>query len=456
MKTMSNSTKFLIITLILGIGLRIFLINVTLADLSILTQNDQKDYIRLASGLVENKNYGAWFSGERVPLYPTFLAACHFISGSSLADSTLPEQTLITAVIIQNILGLFCVLIMYFAGRTISSVMGNLCAAFTVLNVNMAMYCNQILTEALFMPVMAFVWYAFIIYRQKSSLIRLCFLASLLGFGTLIRLVTMYIPFFLVPFLLLESQKSLKEKLIHAMVFCIVFASFLMPWIGRNFYVFGHAKMTSHGAAHIAGWVIPAIAQNEEKISLQAARKKHVQKWYELKRALPKEKQQDKFAVQEATNKFFLKYLKSVSPVSVVKAWVEGALKNLLVPIVVEAGYMFQMDWTHFSEISGSTFPEQAWNFVVHNKNRLFSALLIIGISLTLVFRLIQLTGMWLLLRSQPKILISGVLVILYFLAVNGPVGYAKYRLPFEPVLIFFTSVAVAALPLFRSRKYQF
>jgi hypothetical protein len=41
-------------------------------------------------------------------------------------------------------------------------------------------------------------------------------------------------------------------------------------------------------------------------------------------------------------------------------------------------------------------------------------------------------------------------MVVAYVLAVSGPVGYAKYRLPFEPVLCLLAGLAAARLRLWR------
>jgi len=34
--------------------------------------------------------------------------------------------------------------------------------------------------------------------------------------------------------------------------------------------------------------------------------------------------------------------------------------------------------------------------------------------------------------------------IILYFLIINGPIGSAKYRIPFEPILIIYLAFSIA------------
>ena len=79
------------------------------------------------------------------------------------------------------------------------------------------------------------------------------------------------------------------------------------------------------------------------------------------------------------------------------------------------------------------------------------------GLVLTLALRLVQAVGAVVLWRDGPWAVGSGrgtllamAVVTAYFLAVSGPVGYAKYRLPLEPVFVLLTAVAAARLRPFR------
>lgn len=148
--------------------------------------------------------------------------------------------------------------------------------------------------------------------------------------------------------------------------------------------------------------------------------------------------------------KWFGEYLRTVSPASVAKAWFWGAAKNIFAPVSIELAHIFQMEWTRFYDTPGTSFPAQALNFVLHNENRLYASMLVVGLGLTLLFRSVQLFGAWRLWRTRPAFLVIGVLVVGYFLAISGPVGYAKYRLPFEPVLVLLTALGAGALPRLR------
>jgi hypothetical protein len=69
------------------------------------------------------------------------------------------------------------------------------------------------------------------------------------------------------------------------------------------------------------------------------------------------------------------------------------------------------------------------------------------------VSRVFQVWGLIHLFRRKPWECLFLVVIVGYFLMVSGPVGYAKYRLPFEPILIVFLAVGLRDLVLRLRRK---
>lgn len=447
---MTSSTRFLLWCLGIGFLVRAGLVAWCAWDTAILTQADQSEYLALAAGIAQHWDFGAWFGAERMPLYPLFLAVCHLLTGLPLDPVGLPERSLVAALIVQNVLGLAAVYVMYRVGTLYSRTTACLCAAFAALNLNMILYSSQMLTEALFTPLMALVLYVFLLYRRTGGAVRLGALAALLGLGTLVRSVTMYFPVFIVPYLLLEwGRGGLGPRLKRVVLFCALFAVFLLPWMGRNLYLFGHASPTCQGEAHIVGWVIPGIAQYEEGVSYAEARAHWAETWRERLGEAPEDVRESPLARASLAQDFLREYVAGVSPLSVAKAWFWGAVKNVFTPVTVELGYVFEMDYTHFSDTPGASFPEQAWNFLAHNENKLYVGLMLAGMAVMCVLRLAQAAGLVRLAARRPWDLAACLLLAAYFLAVNGPVGYAKYRLPLEPVFILLTAQAARLLPAF-------
>ncbi len=88
--------------------------------------------------------------------------------------------------------------------------------------------------------------------------------------------------------------------------------------------------------------------------------------------------------------------------------------------------------------IPGATFSERISNLRHAATTEWFTLLWLAGLMLLGVSRLIQLAG--LISGVRQKDMRGPILflffVALYFLAVNGPIGYARYRLPMEPTFI--------------------
>ena len=437
---MKGSAKFLLAALIAGVCMRMVLLWLAAIGDGVLSHSDQGAYIQLAEYLNAGGNFGPGFGSERLPVYPLFLSFCF-----QLADFLgLAAHKLVFAASIQNAFGLLIVPIMYAAGRVFSRDAANLAAGFAALNMNMAVYSNQILTEALFYPVFAFGILSMIRYKAGGETMRIAVAALVFGFCTLIRPVTMYLPLFMIPYLLIErSAGSWKKNGLHAVIFGIVFMAAVAPWLSRNHALYGHAELTNQGVPHIVGWVLPAVSRQEQGKDISTAMRDESRKWSEYEKDLPEEVRENPMSLSKEAKRYGARRLMDSSPAAVAEAWFWGAVKNLFAPVAVELAYILQMDWTHFYETPGNSAWEQGMNFIFKNENKVYSFMLAAGIFLTLAFRLVQLAGAWVLARKRPGVLVFSVIMIGYFLAVSGPVGYAKYRLPYEPVFVLLTALAV-------------
>jgi hypothetical protein len=193
--------------------------------------------------------------------------------------------------------------------------------------------------------------------------------------------------------------------------------------------------------------------RHEEGIGLSTAMKRSIAMWKEEAGTLPAEIRSNPFSMDKAAKEFGKDYLLQASPVSVAKAWFWGSVRNIFAPVAVELAYLLDMEWDHFYETPGEGALEQGYNFLFHNSNRVYSFMLLSGIVLTLAFRAVQTAGVWACWRRRPGVLVFFAVVVAYFLAVSGPVGYAKYRLPYEPVFVLLTALAVEwAAHRFRGR----
>jgi hypothetical protein len=120
---------------------------------------------------------------------------------------------------------------------------------------------------------------------------------------------------------------------------------------------------------------------------------------------------------------------------AIVKAWANGAAVNLAAPAAAIDTRVRALPHPSFDETEGDGLLGQTTNFLLQSSPA-YLAVMGASILLSVFFLGLQGYGMFALTRDAPWAALFAALCIGYFLAVNGPVGSPKYRLPFEPILI--------------------
>lgn len=427
---MNIHKKYLVCALVCGFIVRFIFFMLIHPDNSLLTSSDQGIYIQLSEVLMEN-GFGFEFGSERMPLYPLFLSAARMINNN-----------LFFVLFIQDLLSLISIYFVYKTGSLFSARIGIIAAILAALSLNITVYSNQILTEALFVPLFYSFVYVILKYTKTNNLLDIVKGSILLGICTLIRPLIIYLPFLLFIFIILISRYlDIKKRIGFSLVFILLFILTISPWIYRNYTVYNYPGLYTQSGVHLIGWCVPEVARYDEGIDLSAAIEKYDNLWKDELNNLPEEVRNNPFLVDREARSFAVERLRSASLLSVVKAWTGGAVKNIIAPVTVELAYIFEMEWSHFTDAAGSSIVEQAINFLFFNENKIYSFLLITGILFTFIFRLVQLIGSIMFFQRDEQMFIASFVIIAYFLAVNGPIGYAKYRLPFEIILIICTAI---------------
>ena len=118
-------------------------------------------------------------------------------------------------------------------------------------------------------------------------------------------------------------------------------------------------------------------------------------------------------------------------------------MKNIFSPPFVDFAYFYKIPHSSFYETQGASFLKQFKNFVFKNSNIFYSIGLLVGIFFIIIFRGIQLHGFLLMAKSKRTEFLFFLMIIIYFLMMSGPIGYAKYRIPYEPILIIYTAFSL-------------
>jgi hypothetical protein len=409
-------------------------------------------YVSLGEGLMGNGTLAyadrpQVFSADRLPGYPAFLAALLWLFGGSL----------LAVVIIQVLVdSLSCVLI-YKLGGMLWEGNGLLSGILASINLGMITYSQFILSDSLFLFVFALFLVGLVRTLREPSWKLSALLGAALGVAAMIRPVITFLPLCLVPFLagalMMKHREGFLPAAGKALMVGIVFVVWVAPWMTRHYSHYSRWSLTSQSGEHLLLYVVPLTWQYSKGISFFDGMKKVNEDLEErakanhlnLKKASP-------FEVSDFQVRMALDYLGKEPKAAIAKAWFFGMVKNLFAPSIIDFSCLLKIERPHFLYTEGTTTLEQAWNFVKGMKGwfrwAVIGSMILLGLS-----RMLQVWGLIRLLRRNPWECFSLVLIIGYFLIVSGPVGYAKYRLPFEPILIVFLAVGLRDLFLRLRRK---
>ena len=371
---------------------------------------------------------------ERMPGYFIFL-----IPFVSTFENSVPfivaTQSLVDAI--------SCVLIARLAAF-IDPLLGITSGVTAALWHNTVLHSSLILTETIFLFLLCCMLVAAASFLTTSKL-RYALLAGLVcGLAISTRTVAIFIPFAMaaaaLAITLYKRQKFGRGLLAGflVIVFCILP---LTPVLERNIEKYNTIQLTSQNGVFLLNWVIGQIRATQSGQGFDAESGA-------LNEKLSKQLQQ-KYANPSSLNPFELSKervelakleLESVPAAAIVKSWVKGAIQNLASPVIAIDPRVRQLNEKSFYNSKGKSIFEKALNFIADN-NPTFVIILLIGLLISLIFSVAQLCGFFLLIKRHKWAAIFGLLYVLYFLLISGPVGSAKYRIPIEPVLIIFQSV---------------
>lgn len=254
-----------------------------------------------------------------------------------------------------------------------------------------------------------------------------------LGLAILTRPVAQMLP--------LRHGRGFGAALLAAVLFFGAATAPLTPLLYRNFSQFGALALSSQTGNHVIGWVVPLIRRAEDGTPREIGATKLMAEALARTR-IDDQKPEDLnyFDQSQAFTKIGLEAIGRYSASAVVMAWAKGAAINLAaiaIDIRVRGLPHPSFDRTH-----GDTLVEQVTNFL-SGSSFVYVAIIAGGLLLSVVFLILQEHGFLVLARTAPWIAFLASLCLGYFLAVNGPIGSPKYRLPFEPVLIVLSALSL-------------
>ena len=399
-------------------------------DLNTLNFSDQTKYLSISDTLLIENNFNNSHTLMRTPGYPLFLYFLRYIM-----------DNLIFIILIQNLIGVLTTLLIYNTSKLISKKYNLFFTFIFSININVILYQNLILTESLFITFFLISLYFLIKFINKQKFINLFYLSLALGLTALIRpqIYYIYIVIFFIFFFILSA--SFLKKISFFLFFLLIFKSCLFSWEFRNFKVYDNFFFVLAKEANLIGYYLPHFDQYENNLNLVDAKKERRIKWNEYLEKNYKDKK--RILVKDISSLFdrdnialdyFISELFKYKFSSIFQAIFFGSMKTLFAPTFVDIGYFFHLKKTSFSLTEGFSFLEQSTNFLKKNfkEDILYFTLFTFSLIITLILRLIQILGFVILFKKNMKLSLVFFSLIIFFLAMLGPLGAPKYRIPFE------------------------
>jgi len=212
-----QETYFLIFITFISFIIRLFYI---LSHSASLLHGDENLYIQFSNSILNGK--GLAFEGVPTSFYPPlipYLLACFFkiVGGNILLFKIF--QALLTS--------FFCVPFYLFTKKICSKQTAIYASVFYAIYISLIAVSNNVLTEAIFTLLFLLSIFSFI--NSKTTLSALIS-GVLLGLASLTRPIVMYLPFFFIIFIIIQKKYF---KLAFVFGFCLT----LLPWTIRNYKI---------------------------------------------------------------------------------------------------------------------------------------------------------------------------------------------------------------------------
>lgn len=425
------------IALILRIALFFYLYEANGRDfLNPLNQGtDQAEYGRIAINLADNKSFSISQSypyspnPARTPVYPFFLSISYFLTGGFFLSTFL-----------NIIIAAFTVLIVFEIGLvTLNNQKPAFWAALVFALLPYNAYLSALtMADVIFTFLFCFFTLAFlkIISGQWQTNIKNFALAGfLLGSTTIVRPITQFfvlVPVFII-FLLLKME--LKKKVLFSAAIIFSFIITISPWLIRNKITFGETFLSSVGRYDIfISYVGPWRAYKEgvSRMEKHGEMLDYVESKYgketmhniEASTELSKEAKAEIFQNPLGYSLFHF----STAPIYFLN---NDFLLTLREAFKIKVPNIFIVQKIMNGDLKGLVSA-------VFGSNIIFVIIFSLSYLFVILKSVLGLLGGVSYFKKSGAISSFAVLTILYFPAIIGPEGHARFRAPTEPLLLVF------------------
>lgn len=401
---------------------------------------DSGIYLALSQLATPGLGHGPWMPDPgRMPIYPLFLGLHQLLLGTDK-----PIFAVLTQLLIDSAA---CVLIGRLAEQ-FDQRLGLVAGVLAAVNPTQIVLAAFVLTDSLFLFFVCLMLLG-CAYWLDAPRWRY---ALLIGIASALALLTRAViwPWLVVLPCVLVALRTWKHGMTGLRVSqaaCIgaIAAIAAAPIMINNARTYGVWQISSQNGEQALLWIAPLVREAKDGTSWEtnvAALERRLAERY------PDFARLDPFALSAARMSLAREELSELGFAAIAKAWAIGAAINLFSPAVILSPPLAQLPRTGFYATPGASKFEKIWNFLWHSDNPLYGRFVIAGTAgATAIIALAVLgTAASLRKREEWPLLLLLALWVVFILVISGPVASAKYRLPFEPVLMVLNSAALVAL----------
>jgi 4-amino-4-deoxy-L-arabinose transferase-like glycosyltransferase len=432
------SSKGLLLIILLAFVIRIVLfVSLKPWDNEVVKQSviigDALEYHPLALSLLSDKSFEG-FNALRTPGYPLFIALIYSISSGSVW----------LVLLIQIFLSLISVALVYKIAATVFTRQIGLLSAFLfAIDITQAYWTIELYTETLFLFLFLVSIYYLCKSKKENSFLSICLSALFLGIATLVRPISFLFPFVAVIVILVLYNLKLKMRLVYSLLFCIIFIATISPWLLHNYSKYGEAKLSSISGFNLLLYNAAYTEVYKTGKTIEEVRKDFID--LAIKQGF------------DTTNKYSFKSSQIYS--NVAKQYIKDNFilyckRHIMGIVNMYAGLGMEKITSIFHLKSQSHSVDPFGGPGIFTRILIFfqgKTKAVIFIAFWLGFYLLinyifSIYGIFLLIGEKEKFLFLFILIILYFSALTGVVGYDRYRIPFMPFINILCAVGLSHL----------
>ncbi|MED5359168.1 MAG: glycosyltransferase family 39 protein, partial [Pseudomonadota bacterium] len=352
---------------------------------------------------------------ERTPLYPVFVGIMqllgldrplHLVLVNSLFDAG-------TCVLVAMLGGMLD----RWTGLT-----AGLLAAFWP---NLIIHSGIVLTDTMFLFLMTGVILAVARFTTDPTGRRAGIIGLLLGLAILTRAIAQFLPIPISIVLFIAARRagcSWRQATFAALIQLLVVAVLVVPIQLHNKDRFGGYSLTSQAGTHLLYWIVPAVHEIEFGTPKAEGAALMLGKLTErlAKRGVTPE-QMGSFEVSREQTKLAFDVLSNSSASAIAQAWLNGFVLNLAAPAILIDPRVRSLSPQSFYDLTAEDIFGKIKQYLSGN-GVLYSFIFAAGALGSFATLIAAILGFFRLSREHKAAAVVAFLILLYFLAINGPV----------------------------------